>query len=83
MLSFIIGVILRLANILFGFFPALGNITAGFGEALQTIFGAALAWNWILPITDSMQLVVRAIQFEFAIVLMWFGKWIVEMIRGK
>jgi len=83
MLSFIIGVILRLVNLLFAFWPGLANVTAGFAGALQTIFGAALSWNWILPLTDSMQLIVRAIQFEFAIVLVWFGKWIVEMIRGK
>lgn len=83
MLSFIIGVVLRLANLLFSFFPAVGDIAAGFGTALQSIITAALAWNWIIPISDAMQLVIRAIQIEFAFLLIWFGKWLVEMIRGK
>lgn len=83
MLSFITGITLRLANVLFTFFPALGDITTGFASALQSVMTSALAWNWILPISDSLQLVVRVIQFEFAILMLWFGKWIVEMIRGK
>lgn len=83
MLSFVIGVVLRLANLVFAFFPAIGDVAAGFGSALQSIITSSLAWNWILPISDSMQLVVKAIQVEFAILLIWFGRWIVEMIRGK
>jgi len=83
MLSFIIGIVLRLVNILFGFFPSLGDLTTGFANALQSVIVYAFQWNWILPVNESLQLVVRAIQFEFAILLMWFGKWLVEMIRGK
>lgn len=83
MLSFIIGVVLRLVNVMFTFFPALQNITAGFGTALNTIFQYAMQWNWLLPISDGLQLVVRVIQFEFAILLLWGGKWMIELIRGK
>jgi len=83
MLSFIIGVVLRLANLLFAFFPFLGDITTGFGEALVTIFTTAAGWDWLLPIHESLQLVERTLQVEFGIILIWFGKWIVEMIRGK
>jgi len=83
MLSFIIGVVLRLINIFVGFFPNLGDVLAGFGTALTTVFTSGMQWNWLLPISESLQLVVRAIQFEFGILLVWAGKWLVEMIRGK
>jgi hypothetical protein len=73
----------RLINIVFAFFPGLGDVTTGFASALQTVIASALAWNWIFPVIESLQLVVRAIQFEFAILLLWFGKWVVEFIRGK
>jgi len=83
MLSFIIGVVLRIVNIMFGFFPLIGDITNGFSQALTALFGQAVAWDWLLPIHESLQLVVKAIQFEFAVMMLWFGKWVVEMIRGK
>lgn len=83
MLSFIIGVILRLVNVFLTFFPNLQNVLAGFSDALATIFTMAAQWNWLLPINESLQLVVRAIQFEFGILLLGIGKWIVELIRGK
>jgi len=83
MLSFIIGIIMRLANILFGFFPSLQNVLTGLSQAINFFISSSMAWNFIFPITDSLLLVVRAIQFEFAVMLLWFGKWLVEMIRGK
>jgi len=82
-ISFIIGVVFRILNVMFMFFPSLGDIANGFGAALATVFAYAMQWNWILPISDSLALVVRAIQFEFGILLFMFGKWVVEMIRGK
>lgn len=82
-LSFLIGIVLRLVNVLFTFFPALGDITTGLANAIQVIFSQAMGWNWILPVQEAGQLIVIAISFEIGIVLIMFGKWLVEMIRGK
>lgn len=82
-ISFIIGIVLRLLNILFMFFPALSGVTSGLASALQILFAQAITWNFLFPITESFQLIYRSIQFEFAIIIFLFGKWIVELIRGK
>lgn len=82
-ISFIIGIVLRLLDILFTFFPAMQGVTTGFSSALQTLFAQAVTWNFLFPFTESFQLIYRSIQFEFAIVLFLFGKWVVELIRGK
>lgn len=82
-LSYIIGAVLRLVNLLFTMFPAIADITASLGSALSTIFSFAVQWEWILPIQEALRLVVFVIQFELAIMLLVFGKWVVELIRGK
>jgi hypothetical protein len=78
-----IGLILRLVNVLFQFFPTMADITASFSQSLNLIIAQAMGWNWIFPIREALSLVVVAIQFEIGIVFLMFGKWILEMVRGK
>lgn len=82
-ISFIIGIVVRLLNMLFMLFPALSGVTSGLGSALNALFAQAITWNFLFPVTESFQLIYRSIQFEFAIVIFLFGKWVIELIRGK
>lgn len=82
-IGFIIGIVLRLLNVLFAMMPALGNVIGNLGTALSFFIGQALPWNFLFPITDAMGLVVLVIKFEFGIAIFLFGKWVVELIRGK
>lgn len=82
-ISFIIGVVLRLLNVVFSFFPAISGLTNGFSDAIIFFMNSAMAWNFLLPITDALILLVRVIQFEFALALLYAGKYVIELVRGK
>jgi hypothetical protein len=82
-ISFLIGIVLRLVNILFSMMPFLGNIIGQLGSAIQFFVSQAMAWNFLFPIKESMQIIVMVIQFEFGIMIFVFVKWVVELVRGK
>jgi len=82
-LSFLIGIVLRLMNLVFHFFPFLATLTSGISTALNFLVSSAMPWNFILPISDTLGLVVRALQFQFGLLLLYTGKYVVELIRGK
>lgn len=82
-LSFIIGVVLRFMNLIFGLFPVITNLFDGVNSAVISLVQAAMPWDFILPISNTLALIVKLIQFEYGILLLFVGKYIVELIRGK
>jgi len=82
-LSFVIGVVLRFLNLIFSLFPVISNLTDGINSAVIYLVQVSMPWNFILPISNTLGLIVKFIQFEFGILLLLAGKYIVELIRGK
>lgn len=77
--TFVISLVVDIASVIFAVFPALGNIVSAFTAGLVTVLGYALQWEWLLPIQEGLQLIVINLQFQLAIALVYFVKWLIEM----
>ena len=63
--------------------PQLGDVIGQLGTAIAYFISQAMPWNFLFPIAEAGALIVLVIKFEFGIMIFIFGKWVVEMIRGK
>lgn len=81
--SFLIGIVLRLLNVIISMIPPLGNIVGSLGTALSYFIGQAIPWDFLFPINEGLGLIVLVIKFEIGIMIFIIGRWIIEMIRGK
>lgn len=76
--SFFIAIVVDLANVLFTFVPSFGAVVASFASGLNTVISYALWWEWLIPVQEAFGLVVLTIQFEIALSIFFFVKWLIE-----
>jgi len=82
-ISFFVGIALMFVYIFLSFFPGITNLLSGVGTSIQSLVSVIMPWQFILPIRETFAIVYRVIQFQFGIMLLFAGKWLVEFVRGK